>query len=266
MIETTLEIPFDEIRTDGFKNIRTKMDEAALNELAASIQTDGLIHPLTVRQNVLTGAWDLIAGFRRYAAIQRVRLADATAFAQVPCRLHLGDQDDAEFINAMENIDRESLSDADLCGWVHRKTLEEGMAMEALAERLKRSLSWIEKRVVFWRDAIVELKDLLAEEDLIHFSAAAELARKTPDVQKKMVALIRKTGRRLTTDEIRASTTENQTTRPGLKDIRRLRNDVAESASDFDNGIETALQYVLGEIPREDVDGIRSFRTTEDDA
>ena len=82
---------------------RTKFDEDALNELAQSIKTYGLIQPVTVRP-VGSGKYQLISGERRFRAAQIAGLTEIPAFVRTV--------DDALSIQMalVENIQRADLN------------------------------------------------------------------------------------------------------------------------------------------------------------
>ena len=82
---------------------RTKFDEDALNELAQSIKTYGLIQPVTVRP-VGNGKYQLISGERRLRAAQMAGLTEIPAFVRTV--------DDALSIQMalVENIQRADLN------------------------------------------------------------------------------------------------------------------------------------------------------------
>ena len=82
---------------------RTKFDEEALNELAQSIKTYGLIQPVTVRP-VGSGKYQLISGERRFLAAQIAGLTEIPAFVRTV--------DDAQSIQMalVENIQRADLN------------------------------------------------------------------------------------------------------------------------------------------------------------
>ncbi len=82
---------------------RTKFDEEALNELAQSIKTYGLIQPVTVRP-VGSGKYQLISGERRFRAAQIAGLTEIPAFVRTV--------DDAQSIQMalVENIQRADLN------------------------------------------------------------------------------------------------------------------------------------------------------------
>ena len=82
---------------------RTKFDEDALNELAQSIKTYGLIQPVTGRP-VGSGKYQLISGERRFRAAQMAGLTEIPAFVRTV--------DDALSIQMalVENIQRADLN------------------------------------------------------------------------------------------------------------------------------------------------------------
>ena len=53
---------------------RRRFDDAALDELAASIAEHGVLEPILVRKRVSGGGFEIIAGERRWRASQRAQL------------------------------------------------------------------------------------------------------------------------------------------------------------------------------------------------
>ncbi|RTZ59960.1 MAG: chromosome partitioning protein ParB, partial [Gammaproteobacteria bacterium] len=66
------ELPVDLIQRGKYQP-RTHMDEAALQELADSIKTQGIIQPVVVRK-IESGNYEIIAGERRWRAAQMAGL------------------------------------------------------------------------------------------------------------------------------------------------------------------------------------------------
>jgi ParB family chromosome partitioning protein len=81
---------------------RREIDEPALNELAASIQASGLLQPIVVRAN--HGSYQLIAGERRWRAVQRL------GWPKIPAVVK--DVDDRTLLTLalIENLQRDQLS------------------------------------------------------------------------------------------------------------------------------------------------------------
>jgi ParB family chromosome partitioning protein len=81
---------------------RTRFGEAALEELAQSIRTSGIIQPLVVRK--IGARYQLIAGERRWRASQRAQLL------RVPAVLREVSDEQALELTLVENIQREDLN------------------------------------------------------------------------------------------------------------------------------------------------------------
>ena len=85
---------------------RTRMDEGALNELAASIKAQGLLQPILVRSIAHNGVdkYEIIAGERRFRAAQLAGLSE------VPVLVKAVDDQTAAAMALIENIQREDLN------------------------------------------------------------------------------------------------------------------------------------------------------------
>src|SRR6516165_4503114 len=106
---------------------RTRFREAALDELARSIQASGIIQPLVVRQ--IGKRFQLIAGERRWRAAQRAGLEKVSAIVrQVPDELALE-------MTLVENIQREDLNAMEAARAFERLMDEFQLTQEAVAER-----------------------------------------------------------------------------------------------------------------------------------
>jgi ParB family chromosome partitioning protein len=106
---------------------RTRFREEALDELARSIQTSGIIQPLVVRPIGLR--YQLIAGERRWRAAQRAGLTKAPAIVrQVSDELALE-------MTLVENIQREDLNAIEQARAFERLMDEFELTQEAVAER-----------------------------------------------------------------------------------------------------------------------------------
>jgi ParB family transcriptional regulator, chromosome partitioning protein len=81
---------------------RTRFAEAALEELAQSIRTSGIIQPLVVRK--IGARYQLIAGERRWRASQRAQLL------RVPAVVREVSDEQALELTLVENIQREDLN------------------------------------------------------------------------------------------------------------------------------------------------------------
>jgi len=95
------ELPVDAIRPNPYQP-RVKLDEAALQELVTSIQTSGLLQPVVVRAHA--GAYQLIAGERRWRAVQRL------GWRRIPAVIKEADDRTLLTLALVENLQRDNLS------------------------------------------------------------------------------------------------------------------------------------------------------------
>ena len=126
-------LPVGSIRPGKYQP-RTRMDQQALAELAASIRAQGLMQPLLVRP--LGGnQYELIAGERRWRAAQLAGLAEVPVLVRdVP--------DSAALAMALiENIQREDLNPIEEATGVQRLIEEFRMSHEQAADAVGRSRS-----------------------------------------------------------------------------------------------------------------------------
>jgi ParB family transcriptional regulator, chromosome partitioning protein len=113
---------------------RTKMDQQALAELAASIRSQGLMQPLLVRP-VDRERYELIAGERRWRAAQMAGLEE------VPVLVREVPDDAALAMSLIENIQRENLNPMEEAAGVQRLVDEFKMTHEQAADAVGRSRS-----------------------------------------------------------------------------------------------------------------------------
>jgi ParB family chromosome partitioning protein len=120
------EIDIDLIEPSPYQP-RTRFREEALDELARSIQTSGIIQPIVVRP--IGNRFQLIAGERRWRAAQRAGLQKVSAIAR-----HVTDELALE-MTLVENIQREDLNPIEAARAFERLMDEFQLTQEAVAER-----------------------------------------------------------------------------------------------------------------------------------
>ncbi len=113
---------------------RTRMDEAALQELSQSIKGQGLLQPILVRP-VGRDRYEIIAGERRWRASQLAGLLE------VPVLVRPISDEDALAAALIENIQREDLNPLEEAQGIDRLIREFGMTQEAAAAAVGRSRS-----------------------------------------------------------------------------------------------------------------------------
>src|SRR5260370_14345735 len=107
---------------------RARMDEAALNELAASIKANGVMQPIVVRP-LRDGRFELIAGERRWLASQRAGKQTVPAMVR-----QVSDQQALE-LTIIENLQREDLGPMEQAQAFDRLSREFNVTQEQMAQR-----------------------------------------------------------------------------------------------------------------------------------
>lgn len=113
---------------------RTHMDEASLDELAASIKAQGIMQPILVRQ-LDDGDYEIIAGERRWRAAQRAGLD------HVPVLVRSVPDNTALAMALIENIQRENLNPLEEAIGIQRLIDEFKMTHQMAADAVGRSRS-----------------------------------------------------------------------------------------------------------------------------
>lgn len=111
---------------------RTRMDQDSLQELAASIKSQGIIQPILVRP-VVGGRYEIIAGERRWRAAQIAELADVPVLVRdIPDEATLA-------VALIENIQRENLNPVEEAVGLKRLMDEFELTHEEMAKSVGRS-------------------------------------------------------------------------------------------------------------------------------
>lgn len=114
---------------------RTRMDEGALNELADSIRTQGIMQPILVRplEGKDSGKYEIIAGERRF------RAAKLAGLTEVPVLVRAVADENAAVMALIENIQREDLNPLEEAQGVRRLLDEFGLTHDQAAQAIGRS-------------------------------------------------------------------------------------------------------------------------------
>jgi ParB family chromosome partitioning protein len=125
--EGVREIPLELIDPNPYQT-RTRLDEAALEELAASIRASGVVQPIVVRY-IDGGRYQLIAGQRRWAASQRA------GKAAIPALVRQVSNEQAMEMTIIENLQREDLNPMEQARAFERLSNEFGLTQEQMQQR-----------------------------------------------------------------------------------------------------------------------------------
>jgi len=126
-----VQLPVTSLRPGKYQP-RTRMDEASLAELAASIKARGVIQPIVARA-VGSSQYEILAGERRWRAARMAGLESVPAVVrEVPDEAALG-------IGLIENIQREDLSPLEEANGLKRLIEEFRLTHEQVAGAIGRS-------------------------------------------------------------------------------------------------------------------------------
>jgi ParB family chromosome partitioning protein len=115
---------------------RRYFDEAALDELAASIAQRGVIQPIVVRL-LPSGRYQLVAGERRWRAAQKAQLHE------IPALVRELTERDVMALALIENLQREDLNPIEEARAYHRLAESEGLTQVEIARMVDKSRSHV---------------------------------------------------------------------------------------------------------------------------
>lgn len=118
----------DEIRVNPYQP-RREFDENAIEELAQSIRSNGIIQPLVVRKGS-QGEYELIAGERR------LRAAKKAGLKQVPVVIRRSTDREALEIALIENIQRQNLNCIDEALAYHQLMQDFSLTQDEMSQRV----------------------------------------------------------------------------------------------------------------------------------
>ncbi|GAA5021707.1 chromosome partitioning protein ParB [Marivirga lumbricoides] len=122
------EIPINQIEVNPFQP-RSHFDKEALDELADSIKTQGIIQPITVRK-LSDDSYQLISGERRTQA------SKIAGLKTIPAYIRLANDQQMLEMALIENIQRENLNAMEIAMSYQRLLTECDLKQEQLGERV----------------------------------------------------------------------------------------------------------------------------------
>ena len=139
---STIKIPLEQIREES-GNVRKEYDWQEIENLAKSIQANGLLNPLTVKPGVIEpglgkNVYELICGHRRLRALALLH-KQGVDVGLVECCIRTGDTWTLQMI---ENIQRTDLTAQDKENAIH-EMLEKGLSQKEIAELLSKPISYV---------------------------------------------------------------------------------------------------------------------------
>ena len=177
---------------------RKTFEREALETLADSIATYGVLQPIIVRENTDFGTYEIIAGERRW------RAAKMAGLTEIPAVIFDGDDLKAAQVALIENVQREDLN-----------PVEEALGYGALIEKFGLTQEQVAKQVGKSRSAVTnmlrlldlpdEVLEMLKVGDLSVGHAKALLGLDTDDEEKVILLAKRTVEKALSVREVEAA-------------------------------------------------------------
>jgi ParB family chromosome partitioning protein len=172
------EVPMTTVKPNPYQP-RTRMDEAPLDELVASMQSSGLLQPIVVRPKA--NGYELIAGERRWRAATRL------GWTKIPAVVKDVDDQTLLTLALIENLQRDDLSPIDEAAGYQRLIEEFQLPHGEIARLVGRNRATI-ANLLRLLQLPAEVRTLVHEGKLSEGHGRALLALAEPDA---MIALAR---------------------------------------------------------------------------
>lgn len=176
-ISTMTEINVNYIETNPYQP-RTRFDEEAMQELAESIRTQGIIQPITVRQ-LGKDQYQLISGERRLQASKMIGLTHVPTYVR-----QANDQQMLEMA-LIENIQRENLNSIEIALSYQRLITECSLKQEELGERVGKNRTTVNNYIRLLKLPPV-IQAALRDNNISMGHARAIINIDNPEVQIKL--------------------------------------------------------------------------------
>jgi ParB family chromosome partitioning protein len=213
----------------GVYQPRRHMDQEALQDLARSIQAQGLVQPIVVRpiENVGSGAkYEIVAGERRW------RAAQIAGLQEIPAVVRDISDSSAIAVALIENIQREDLNPLEEAQAIRRLIDEFELTHQEAADAIGRSRTAV-TNLLRLLELSAEAKALVETGELEMGHARALLALANTRQQAEVAGLVARKGLSVReTEQLvrRLLAGKPETPRPKSPDpdVRRLQDELAE--------------------------------------
>lgn len=244
---------------------RTRMDEGALNELAASIKAQGLLQAILVRPIPANGSarYEIIAGERRFRAAQLAGLTE------VPVLVKEVDDESAAAMALIENIQREDLNPLEEAQGIHRLIADFNFTHEQAAGAVGRSRSAVSNLLRLLNLAkpvqtmlmagdidMGHARALLAVDAAAQITLANQVVAKRMSVREAEKLVVRYSSEQGTTDKSRSNNGKEKS-----RDIARLEEELSDALASqvtIKLGAKNKGQLIIDFADLDALDGIIS--------
>ncbi len=174
------ELKMEEIQPNKYQP-REDIKEDNIEELAKSIEENGIIQPIIVRRS--KEGYEIVAGERRFRAVERLGLK------KIPAIIRDMEDDQSAKIALIENIQREDLNIVEE-GRAFKKILNEfGLTQEKLSKEIGKSRSYISNTVRLL-ELSEEILDLIINKEISVGHGKVLLGVKDLEKQKEYASKI----------------------------------------------------------------------------
>ena len=237
------------IETNPFQP-RTVFDDVSLEELARSIQENGVLQPILVKKKP-DGSYELIAGERRLRAAKRIKAE------KIPCRVMAFSDEKSLEIAILENIQREDLNVIEEGLGYHQLMKKFNYTQETIAQKVGKSRSYIANilRLLTLPESV---KRLIQDEKLSPGHAKSLINTENPEKMAQSIIEHQWTVRQIE-EEVRNQKERKKIYRP-LSEEQIEEMQIARQISDV-TGIRTKVQMRKGEVVFyiKDLDKLETF-------
>lgn len=223
---------------------RTRMDEGGLQELAASIKTQGIMQPILVRpigSDKLTGAiqYEIIAGERRFRAAQLAGLE------VLPVLVRNVDDQAAAAMALIENMQREDLNPLEEAQGIHRLITDFSFTHEQAANAVGRSRSAVSNLLRLMNLAAPVQTMLMAGDiDMGHARALLAVDAATQISLANIVVAKRLSVRE--TEKLVTRTVEEQQAAPAEARQKEKSGDILRLEEELSDKLATPVVFKMG--------------------
>jgi ParB family chromosome partitioning protein len=240
---TPSQLPVTQMQAGKYQP-RTRMDEGGLQELAASIKTQGIMQPILVRPvgtDKLTGSvkYEIIAGERRFRAAQLAGLE------VLPVLVRDVDDQAAAAMALIENMQREDLNPLEEAQGIHRLITDFSFTHEQAANAVGRSRSAVSNLLRLMNLANPVQTMLMAGDidmgharALLSVDAASQINLANTVVAKRLS--VRET------EKLVASTLEEQKAAPVEARQKEKSGDIQRLEEELSDALATPVVFKMG--------------------
>ncbi|QKY70830.1 nucleoid occlusion protein [Lentibacillus sp. CBA3610] len=176
------ELPIEKIEPNRFQP-RSVFNEEKMQELAQTIHTHGMIQPIVVRKLEEEDKYELIAGERRWRAVQTLE------WEKIPAIIRGMTDTEIASVALIENLQREELTVIEEASAYQRLLELHSLTQEALAQRLGKNQSTIANKIRLLK-LPEEVQTAVLDKQITERHARALIKVDDPEIQAKVLELI----------------------------------------------------------------------------